>query len=80
MSPKQQHSKNNNRELLRYAGMGMQIFAALALAIFLGFKADKWFKFSTPLLVWLLPLLALLGIFYQVYKQTSKRNDDHSKK
>jgi hypothetical protein len=77
MKPKQQRNNNNNRELLRYAGLGTQIFVALGLAVFIGLKADKWLKFSRPLLVWLLPLLTLFGIFYSVYKQTSKRDKNN---
>lgn len=80
MNPKQQRSNNNNRELFRYAGLGTQIFVSLGLAVFIGLKTDKWLKFSTPLLVWLLPLLTLCGIFYGVYKQTSKRDKNNGKK
>jgi hypothetical protein len=81
MESKQQHNnKNANSDLLRYAGLGTQIFVALGLAVFIGLKADKWLKFSTPLLVWLLPLLVIIGIIYQIIRQTSKRKDDNAKK
>jgi hypothetical protein len=72
-------SNNGNKDLMRYAGMGTQMLVAIGLAVFLGLKADKWLNFSFPLLSWLLPLVVICGILYQVYKSTSKRKDDNSK-
>ena len=80
MNQKPQRNNSNNRELFRYAGLGTQIFVALGLAVFIGLKTDKWLKFSTPLLAWLLPLLTLCGIFYQVYKQTSNHDKNNEEK
>jgi Mn2+/Fe2+ NRAMP family transporter len=64
---------NNNKLLLRYAGLGMQMLVSLALAIFAGLKVDEWLSFSTPLLVWILPLLVIVIMIYQVIKDTSKK-------
>ena len=61
---------NKPNELLQYAGMAAQIFALLAVAVFLGIQLDAYFN-CTPVLVAVFPLLALLGIFYKVYKQSS---------
>jgi hypothetical protein len=69
----QKHSKNNNT-VLRYAGLGAQIFAALGIAVFIGYKVDQWINISIPLLVWLLPLLVLAGMIFQLVKDTGKRN------
>lgn len=69
----QKPSKGNNRLLLKYLGFGTQIMVSLALAVFIGLKLDKWFSFSTPLLVWILPLLILTGMIWQVIKDTSKK-------
>ncbi len=63
---------NNSNELLRYAGMATQIFVMLGIAVFIGIKADG-FLHSSPLLVALLPLLVLVGIFYKVFKESSKK-------
>ena len=80
MESKPQRKSTNTNELIRYASLGTQILVALGLAVFLGLKADKWMKISAPLLVWLLPLLVLVGIMYQVFKATSKRKDKHGEK
>ncbi|MEJ7683499.1 MAG: AtpZ/AtpI family protein [Segetibacter sp.] len=66
-------TKGNDRLLLRYLGFGTQIMVSLALAVFVGLKLDKWLSFSTPLLVWILPLLILTVMIWQVIKDTSKK-------
>jgi hypothetical protein len=64
--------KESNRELLGYAGMAFQFLVGIGIGIFLGIKADEWFKISFPLLVWLLPLLIIAGMIFKVIKDTSK--------
>ena len=65
--------KGNDRLLLKYLGLATQIMLSLALAVFAGMKLDKWLSFSTPLLVWILPLLVLVVMIWQVIKDTSKK-------
>jgi hypothetical protein len=65
--------KGNDKLLLKYLGLGTQIMVSLALAVFAGLKLDKWLKFTTPLLVWILPLLVLVGMIWQIIKDTSKK-------
>jgi lipopolysaccharide export LptBFGC system permease protein LptF len=64
---------------MRYAGMSTQMLVAIGLSVFIGLKIDRWFKLSFPLLVWLLPLLALCVIFYKIARETSNRKDDRRK-
>jgi hypothetical protein len=45
----------------------------LGLGIFIGLKLDKWFAFKMPLLVWILPLLVLTTMIWQIIKDTSKK-------
>ena len=59
---------------MRYAGLGAQIFVSLGLAVFAGYKADKWLNISLPLLVWLLPFLVLCLMIYKLIRDTSKKN------
>ena len=66
-------SRNNSNLLLKYAGLTMQILAGLGFALWIGMKADSWLKFTTPLLVWILPLLVIIAMIYQVIKDTSKK-------
>ena len=76
---KQSQRNNSNKELLQYAGLGAQILVALGLAVFFGLKGDEWLKIPVPILAWLLPLLVLAGIFYGIYKKTTKQKDNEEK-
>mgnify|MGYP001554828572 FL=1 len=58
---------------MRYAGLGAQFLIAIALGIFAGLKIDEWLKFSFPLLVWLLPLLIIIGMIIKIIKDTDKK-------
>jgi len=80
MALKQQRNNNKNTELLRYASLGTQFLVSLGLAVFLGLKADRWLKISAPLLVWLLPLVVLLGMLYKIIRETSKPQNKNEKK
>ncbi len=66
-------SNKKNSDLLRYAGLGTQLFVALGLSVFAGLKADAWLAIGFPLLVWLLPLLVIVMVIYKLIKQTSKK-------
>ena len=65
--------KDTNRQLMQYAGMGMQFLVSIALGIFIGSKGDEWFHFSFPLLIWLLPLLIIVGLIVKIIKDTSTK-------
>jgi F0F1-type ATP synthase assembly protein I len=65
--------KETNQELMHYAGMGAQFLVSIGLGIFIGIKLDKWFNFSFPLLVWILPLLIIIGLIIKIIKDTSKK-------
>jgi hypothetical protein len=67
----QQQKSTPTSDLMRYAGMGSQILVSLGIAVFAGYKIDKWLKIPLPLLVWLLPLVMLIGIIYKLIKETS---------
>jgi F0F1-type ATP synthase assembly protein I len=56
---------------MRYAGLAMQFLISIGIGVFLGLKLDEWLHVSFPLLVWLLPLLIILGIILNIFKETS---------
>ena len=74
MSKQQQQRQQNKNStyLMRYVGWGTQMFVALGLAVYGGSKIDKWARFSTPLLVWIMPFLVLVIMIYKLIKETSK--------
>lgn len=63
--------RNNNKELLRYAGLGTQLLAAIGIAVFAGIKADNWLH-TFPLLSCVLPLVVLSALFYKLFRETSR--------
>lgn len=66
------NKKDSNRMLWKYAAMGTQFFAAIGIGIFLGLKLDQWLNISNPLIVWLLPLLFIIGMLIRIVIDTSK--------
>ena len=72
MSPRP--SPNNKKDLYRYASLGTQILAGLALAVFIGLKADGWLH-TLPLSSCIFPLMVLTAILYKLMRETAgKRN------
>ena len=61
---------------MRYAGLGMQLFVSLGLAVFAGYKIDKWLAVRFPIFVWVLPLIVLFLLIYKLIRETSKRSND----
>jgi type IV secretory pathway TrbD component len=66
-------SRNNNRDLLKYAGLTTQIFIGLGLAVFIGIKLDAWLHISFPVLVWVIPLLVIVSFIYKLIKETNRK-------
>ncbi|MEO9021387.1 MAG: AtpZ/AtpI family protein [Ginsengibacter sp.] len=63
--------KETNKELMQYAGMGAQFLVSIGVGIFIGSKADDWLSISFPLMVWMLPLLIIIGLIIKIIKDTS---------
>ena len=68
-------SQNNNRDLLKYAGLATQIFVAIGLAVFVGIKADEWTALSFPVFSWVIPLLVIVSFIYKLIKETSGKKN-----
>ena len=62
-----------NRQLMRYAGLGFQFLVGIGLALYAGMKADEWLNLSFPLLVWLIPLLIIVGVIIKTVVDTGKK-------
>ena len=64
--------KPTNQLLWQYAGLATQLLVGLGLMLWLGEKLDRYFGWQSPYLVWILPLLLVLGVLMKVLKDTSK--------
>ena len=71
---KKPFSNNNQKDILRYAGLGTQLLVAIGIAEFIGLKADQWLH-TLPLFSCLLPLVVLLAIFYKLMRQTDNNKN-----
>ena len=65
---------NNNQLLLKYAGLTTQFMIGIGLFIFLGIKIDNYFKWKTPVAVWVLPLIFIVAIIVKIVLDTNKKN------
>ena len=72
---KKPFSSNYQKDILRYAGLGTQMLAAIGIAVFAGLKADQWLK-TLPLFSCVLPLIVLFAIFYKLMRQTANKSND----
>ncbi len=73
MINRSQQPSNNKKDLYRYASLGTQILAGLAIAVFAGLKLDRWLH-TLPLFSCALPLLVLGGIFYKLLRDTGNKH------
>jgi len=73
ISQKQNKPENDNRSWMRYVGMATQFFISIAVFLAIGWKLDKFFVFSTPFLIWVLPLLIIIASLIKLIKDTSTK-------
>lgn len=65
--------KELNKALMKYASLGTQFFVAIGIGVWGGMKLDSWIKVPFPLLVWLLPLLLIVGIIIKIIIETKEK-------
>jgi F0F1-type ATP synthase assembly protein I len=68
-------SPSNKQFFVKFASLGSQLLAALAIAVFAGLKLDKWIH-TLPLFSIALPLLTLIAIFYKIMRETFKSKNE----
>lgn len=59
--------------LMKYAGLAGQFFISILFTLLLGKKIDYWINSSSPLFVWLLPLLVIIASLVKLVIETNKR-------
>ncbi len=73
IEPKPDKKKADNSLLWKYAGFATQLTIALAISVYSGIKLDSFLKFSSPIFVWVLPLLIIAVLIYKVIKDTAPK-------
>lgn len=74
IEPNDDKNASKSKLLLQYTSIGSQWFAGLLIAVFLGKWVDEKLHFKFPLLIWLLPLIFIVGMILKTIKDTSKKN------
>jgi F0F1-type ATP synthase assembly protein I len=70
---KQNRPETRNGSWMRYMGMASQFFISIGVFLAIGWKLDKLFNFSTPFLIWVLPLLIIIASLIKLIKDTSTK-------
>ena len=65
--------QDNNSLLLKYAGLTTQLAVAIGLSVYLGIKIDGWLQLTSPILVWVLPLIVIAAVIYKIIKETAPK-------
>jgi len=68
---------NNNQLLWKYAGLTTLLLIGIGIFVFAGNKIDEFFKWKTPIAVWVLPLVFILAIIIKIVIETSKKNNSN---
>jgi F0F1-type ATP synthase assembly protein I len=68
---KSDSNKQGNNNAMKYAAVGTQMMVLLGLGVFGGIKLDERLH-TSPLLLIVLPVLALFLSLYQLYRQLIK--------
>jgi hypothetical protein len=67
-------SENKYNNFLQYASMASQLLVGLGLTTWLGKWLDeKRTAPTTPLFIWILPLVLLIGMLVKLIKDTTKK-------
>jgi hypothetical protein len=64
------------RQVMRYAGLSTQVAVSVAVAVWVGVKADKALKLSFPIFSMVVPLLVIVFVLVQIVKANSGKKDE----
>jgi F0F1-type ATP synthase assembly protein I len=69
--PKQ---KSADGSWMKYMGLAAQFFGSIAFALGIGWKLDPLVGFGSPVLIWVLPLLAVVFNLVKIIVETNKKD------
>lgn len=65
--------QRNNKPYTVYMSYGFQLLGGVAAGIWIGRWLDKKYSPHTPMFIWILPLVILIALLYQLVKEFSKK-------
>lgn len=66
--------KDNKNTLAQYGSLGMQLVVGLTLCVYGGLWLDKKIATTTPIFIWLLPLILIISMIIKVIKETTNNS------
>jgi hypothetical protein len=71
---KEPDKKNSNKQILyQYAGMATQFLVVIGIMVYAGLRTDQWLNWRMPIWVWVLPLVAIVGMIYTIIRRISNK-------
>ena len=71
--PLQTENKKGRVDGMQFVGLASQFFIIIGLALALGWKIDAWLHFKSPWLIWILPLIMIVGLLIKLIIETTKK-------
>jgi len=66
--------KKTDGSWMKYMGLGAQFFGSILIALGIGWKLDPIVGFFSPVLIWILPLLAVVFNLVKIIVETNKKD------
>ena len=66
--------KSPDGSWMKYMGLGAQFFGSILISLGIGWKLDPLAGFSSPVLIWILPLLAVVFNLVRIIIDTNKKD------
>ncbi len=68
-----ENNKKRRVDGMQFVGLASQFFIIIGLALALGWKIDAWLHFKSPWLIWILPLIMIVGLLIKLIIETTKK-------
>lgn len=75
ISRKKKNIEKRPMNVMRYIGLGTEFAVGIALTLFLGMKIDEKYPQKIPLFVWILPLLFIFAVIFNLIKEVLHKKD-----
>ncbi|TAN00513.1 MAG: AtpZ/AtpI family protein [Chitinophagaceae bacterium] len=63
-----------SKDFFQYAGMASEMMAMLGIAVFAGYKLDRWLAWEVPVFLIFFPLVALAVFLWHLIKVTGRKD------
>jgi hypothetical protein len=61
-------SEKPPNQFLKYSSLGLQVFIAIGMSAWIGFKIDNWLSWKFPVFLLVFVLVSFGGMIYKLYR------------